>query len=72
MSGSMSTYGTRVHVFLGERSRCTEISGRYERSLHTLRCGGGCQHGRFCSSACLKQAWPVHRLVCKKNMAATL
>ena len=47
--------------------RCTEMSGRHERSLRTLRCGGGCQHGRFCSRACLKEAWPVHRLVCRES-----
>ena len=47
-------------------SRCTEMCGQHERSLRTLRCGGGCRHGRFCSRACLRQAWPVHRLVCKE------
>ena len=46
--------------------RCTEMSGQHERSLHTRRCGGTCQHGRFCSSHCLKHAWRVHRLVCEK------
>ena len=53
----------------GACSRCTELSGRHERSLRTLRCGGGCQHGRFCSRACLEQAWPVHRWVCKREGA---
>ena len=41
---------TRLLVWC-DCSRCTEMSGRHERSLHTLRCGGGCQHGRFCSRA---------------------
>ena len=52
----------RVFVGVRDRSRCTEMSGRHERSLRTLRCGGGCQQGRFCSRWCQKQAWPEHPL----------
>ena len=43
--------------------RCTNVQGASEARLRGRRCGG-CGVARFCSEACMLEAWAEHRADC--------
>ncbi|KAK9809145.1 hypothetical protein WJX72_010147 [[Myrmecia] bisecta] len=42
---------------------CQNLEGVTEAELHTRKCSG-CVRARYCSAACQKAAWKVHKRVC--------
>ncbi|KAK9807667.1 hypothetical protein WJX72_005773 [[Myrmecia] bisecta] len=56
----MATLGPGCH-----NPACTNLAGASEADLPVQKCAG-CKKACYCSPACQKAAWKVHKLVCKE------
>jgi len=58
-----SAWGPGFVGFEGEGTACNHCKKPRARGARALMCGG-CRQVPFCSPACLRAAWPTHKLVC--------
>ena len=48
--------------------RCSNLAGVSEVLLEVQLCSG-CKHAQYCSPACQKAAWKVHKSACRAEAA---